>query len=433
MTARVDVAVLGAGPAGATVARRLAAAGAEVAIVTGRPPAAGIEGYSRRTRALLEAEGFADVVATLAGPVPRTGRWGEARAVAGEEWRADRAQSARRFAGALAGPRLLTVTGPATRIARAAGGFVVEAGERPVAARLVVDARGRRGPQARGPLLLAIGATHADGAAHATRIAPWRGGWCWIATRPGQSYVQLTVAARRGGRADDWFREAAADVDGLGRLLDAPRLGPRVARPAHARLGRPSPVAGLWRVGDAALALDPLSGQGVYEALRGAAVASAALLTVLEGGDATLAARFVADRRHETWRRTVATAAAFYAENAALGPFWRDAAAGYAALVEAEPATAPRVERRAVLVDGRIGERAVLVTPRHARGAWQVDGVPVAALWDLVRDAVPGPAALADAATRLDRPLPAVAAALRWLEASGALGARRGAIPSSGV
>ncbi|MBS0373603.1 MAG: FAD-dependent monooxygenase [Proteobacteria bacterium] len=432
MTLRVDVAVLGAGPAGATLARRLAAAGAEVAIVTGRTPAAGLEGYSRRTRALLEAEGLADLVASLEGPVPRTGRWGD-RSVRGEEWLAERAQSARVLAAALVGPRLCSVAGPATRIARAAHGFVVEAADRAIAARLVVDARGRRGPQARGPLLLAIGATHAGGGAAATRLAAWRGGWCWIATGPRRSYVQLTVAARRGGGADDWFREAAAEIDGLGALLEAPRLGPRSARPAHARLGRPSPVAGLWRVGDAALALDPLSGQGVYEALRGATVASAALLTVLEGGDAALAARFVADRQHETWRRTVATAAGFYAENAALGPFWRDAAASYAALIEAEPASGPRVERRAVLVDGRIGERAVLVTPRHARGAWQVEGVPLAALWDLWRDADHRPRSLADAAARLDRPLPAVATALRWLETSGALGAYRGAIPSSGV
>ncbi|MBS0395167.1 MAG: pilus assembly protein CpaE, partial [Proteobacteria bacterium] len=74
--AAVDVAVLGAGPAGTVVARRLAAAGASVAVVTGPEPGPAREGYSRRTRERLLEEGLGAAVATLAGPVPRAGTWG---------------------------------------------------------------------------------------------------------------------------------------------------------------------------------------------------------------------------------------------------------------------------------------------------------------------------------------------------------------------
>lgn len=432
MSRRVDVVVLGAGPAGAVVARRLAAEGAAVVVVPGALPAAAREGFSRRTRERLLEEGLDEVVATLDGPVARGGHWGVGRAVHGLEWLADRSRVAEALDAALARAQVARVTGPATRVARTAGGFAVECAGGRLEARLVVDARGRRGPQSRGPLLLALGRRFAHRSGRpSTRIEPWSQGWCWLADDGEQVFVQL-VGAARAGRPAHWF-EAAARVPGLGEILAAPAAGPLVARPAHARLGRASPDPGLWRVGDAALALDPLSGQGVYEALRGAAVVAAAVSTVLEGGDAALAARFVAERYREAWSRAVDSAARFYAENAALGRFWIDTAAAYAALAVPAAAAATRVEHRPVLEGGRIRERAVLVTAKVPRGVWHVAGVPLVALLDLVRDAAPALPVVRDAAQRLDRPPAAVESALRWLKASGALAAPHEAPISSGV
>jgi len=431
VTTHADVVVLGAGPAGAAVARRLAADGAVVAVVTGTPPAAAREGYSRRTRERLLEAGLDEAVAVLEGPVPRAGHWGDGRVVDGLEWLADRARVAPALEAALARAGVARIAGPAIRVARTAAGFVVESATARIAARLVVDARGRRGPQSRGPLLLAIGRTFAQASGRpSTRIMPWSQGWCWLADDGARVFVQLVGAARGGSRPVHWFESAAAEVPGLGPILAAPAAGALVARPAHARLGRASPEPGLWRVGDAALALDPLSGQGAYEALRGAAAVAAAVATVLEGGDEALAARFVAERYGEVWSSAVATAARFYAENAAQGAFWTETAAAYAALVPVLAAGAARIERRPVLENGRIRERAVLVTAAAPRGAWHVAGVPLVALLDLVRDARPATPAVLDVARRLDRPPAAVATALAWLKASGALAAPREASPS---
>ncbi len=434
MTVRADVVVLGAGPAGAVVARRLAAAGARVVVVQGATPAAAREGFSRRTRDRLLEEGLDEVVATLEGPVPRSGRWGNGRAVAGLEWLADRARVSRALDAALARAAIPRIAGPATRVGRGAGGFTVESAAGRHEAPLVVDARGRRGPQSRGPLLLALGRRYAHRSGRpATRIEAWPGGWCWLADDGEQVFVQLVGRARHGGAPGDWFAAAAARIEGLAPILAAAPAGPLVARPAHARLGRASPDPGLWRVGDAALALDPLSGQGVYEALRGAATVAAAVGSVLAGDDAGLAARFVAERYRETWSRAVAAAARFYGENATLGAFWSDTAAAYGRLCEPAGGGASRVEQRAVLEDGRIRERPVLVTARLPRGVWHVDGVPVVALLELVRGQPPAGPSVLDAAQRLDRPLAAVESALRWLRASGALAAPREAHLSSGV
>ncbi len=434
MTLHADVVVLGAGPAGAAVARQLAAAGATVLVVAGPRPAAAREGYSQRTLARLQAEGLDEVGATLIGPVARGGHWGAGRAVDGREWLADRARVAQALERALARGGVRCVGGPASRVARAATGYTVEFCGGRVEARLLVDARGRRGPQSRGPLLLALGRSHAHASGRpATRIACWSRGWCWLADDGEQVFVQLVGAARGADRPLDWFAAAAAEVPGLGAILAAAPASALVARPAHARLGRASRDPGIWRVGDAALALDPLSGQGVYEALRGATVVAAAARTVLEGGTAALAARFVAERYAEAWSKAVATAAGFYAENAALGAFWADTAAAYAALVPSPAPAEPRIERRPVLEDGRIRERAVLVTAAAPRGAWHVDGVPLVALLDLIRDAAPAAPVLLDAARSLDRPPAAVEKALHWLKASGALAVPRGASLSSGV
>ena len=54
-----DVLVLGAGPAGSALARRLASAGARVALI-GAASRPGIEGVSERSRALLLEEGLAE-------------------------------------------------------------------------------------------------------------------------------------------------------------------------------------------------------------------------------------------------------------------------------------------------------------------------------------------------------------------------------------
>jgi menaquinone-9 beta-reductase len=423
VTRRADVVVIGAGPAGTVVARRLAADGADVVVVRGAAPAAAREGYSRRSRERLLEEGLDEVVATLGGPVARGGCWGLGRTVHGLEWLADRARVAAALEVALARARVTRVAGPATRVARSGEGFTVEAAGGRLETRLVVDARGRRGPQSRGPLLLALGRRFACHTGRpATRIEPWPEGWCWLADDGRQVFVQLVGAARRG-RPAHWFGAAAARVAGLTEILAAPAAGPLIARPAHARLGRASPDLGLWRVGDAALALDPLSGQGVYEALRGAATVAAAVGTVLDGGDALLAARFVTERNEEAWARAVGSAAGFYAENAALGRFWTATATAYAGLTAPAAPGPTRIERRPVLEGGRIRERPVLVTAKVPRGAWHVAGVPLIALLELVRDAAPATPAVLDAAQRLDRPPAAVESALRWLRACGALAA----------
>lgn len=413
-----QVIVLGAGPAGCSVAARLARAGVSVLVLSGSTRA-GWEGLSERSVALLAADGVDVRQAGLAGPLPRGGSWVADREVAGAEWLCERSQLARAFQGAAieagASLRFETVAG----IDELATGWRVRTvGDRVLAAAQIVDARGRRGPARRGPLLLAYGQEFLGvaGVADGTRIHALARHWCWWAVHQGRCWVHV-VGDPRDGDCETWLRQAAAQVPDLARALSgAHPAGPVRARSAHARLALPADTR-VWRVGDAALALDPLSGQGVYEALRSAALLATAVGSVLNGGDEGLARRFVRERTTQAWERGVRTAAAFYEELANRGEFWRRTAGAYAAVVGNREPVAPGVQRRPVLDRDRIVEREVVVTAEHPRGAWQVAGVSLAALKRYFESSAG--ATVADAARVLGHPAANVAAAVNWLERAG--------------
>lgn len=426
MSVDVDVVVIGGGPAGSALARRLAVAGTAVTVVTGTP-AAGVEGLSRRTTDLLAEDGFDAALAALNGPVLRGGHWGDGRTVNGGEWLIDRRQLGAAMRAGVCAAGGTVVEQPVVHTARDAGGFrVLLRDGTTCSCRELVDARGRRGRARRGPALLAIGQRFeaVSGQGPGTRVLPFSSGWCWIATGDDGIWVQVAGAAR-AGRPVDWISRACAEIPELRALLGRTRAtGTLVARPSHVRLGAAATDPAVWRAGDAAVALDPLSGQGVYEALRGARVTAAALLSVLGGGDRSLARQFVAARTLRAWRRGVATAAVLYAENAATGSFWTDAARAYAKLsAEAEgvaPVTAtPAIERRPVFDAGAIVERDVVVTPTHPDGAWHVSGVALAPLVRYLRTAVRP--SVDSAAQAIASPPGDVATAIEWLARAGAM------------
>lgn len=418
-----DVLILGAGPAGSVVARRLAAAGVRVALV-GAASRSGWEGLSARSRALLADEGV-DACAGMRGPFARRGTWA-GRSVDGVEWLVERVALAEalranaRSAGADYRPESVTCverSGGHWRARLRMGGTL--------AAPLVIEARGRRGAERRGPLLLAVGQQFQlqPPGAPGTRIQPGTQiqatevGWCWWAVRDRALWVQV-VGRPRAGHPAGWLAAAAAQIPALAQVLDgAAPDGRPVARPAHARCGIADGDSTRWRVGDSAIALDPLSGQGVYEALRGARLVATAVQSVVEGGDARLAHRFVGERQEAAWASGVRAASGFYRENADRSAFWAETADAYERLMPDTVQVASGIERRPVLSGGRILERDVIVTAQYPRGVWHVAGVPLVSLKGYLESAEH--VTVAGAAAVLDRPQAAVAAAIHWLQQTG--------------
>ncbi len=416
-----DAVIIGAGPAGSAVASALASSGARVAVVAGRT-AAGVEGLSERSLVQLKYLGIDPAELGGIGAARRVGTWGaDARPVKGVEWLVDRSVLAEavRSRAELLGARYFP--GTVTRSARNAATWrhrLVDGTE--LEAPVVVEARGRRGPEVAGPRLVALGQRRRFAAAQAaagTAIRPFSGGWAWWAWRRDELWVQVVTLPRSGPIANR-VRQAGAELPDLADALSQTSpAGALLARPAHARLGVAEDRPGWWVTGDKAMALDPMSGQGVYEALVGAKVVATAVTGVAAGDDEALARQFVAERYRATFGRGVRAATGLYAENGSIGDFWRTVGRAYGKLCDVQDETAARVERRPVLDGGRIRAEDVVVTPRHPRGVWQVAGVSVAKLMGcLHRDAR---LSIESAALELDRPPGDIVQALRWLQEAG--------------
>ncbi|HEV7135256.1 MAG TPA: hypothetical protein VGN43_01360 [Steroidobacteraceae bacterium] len=440
MQSRADIAILGAGPAAVATGCGLRRLGHDCVLI-GAPRNTAVEGMSERTQSLLRQAGLVAAAATLRGPTERTGTWAGEPLPGGGECVVHRAElDAALLIDAVS-------SGMTVRKERALGyerhGSLwrvrTEHGE--LLCRVLVDARGRRAQRAmlRGPELIAVCQRfHYRHAGHSfTRIEAAPQGWCWLAVSRGIGWLQVTSSRKepslRRGLEQHIGRFIAAVPPMAAALADAAPLGAPLARAATATLSADPQMAGMLRVGDAALALDPLSGQGIYEALRGADITTAAAHTFLATGQWEPIEQFLAERARELWQRRNATAAVHYLRQAQSTPtlFWSQSAAHYQSIraPRGSAARVPRIERRPVLNGMRIEVRRVVVTPQCPRGVWQVEAVDLPELMDVMeaRNAPDAPDAkrgdVERAAGYLRRPPRAIAHALQWLHAQGLYGA----------
>ncbi len=383
-----DAVVFGSGPAGATAALGLARLGFSVAVIN-RPRTPTVEGLSARALAGFREAGFE--VTCASGPSPRLVNWAGQSSMRGQESlvRRDELDGHLLDVVRVNGPRQIDATVKSVRLENET--WHVETSRGCLRGRSVLDARGRRARRsdARGPLLVARSSTYRseEGAAPASAVAALEDGWCWFARDAGGrvSLQFVGAAACRLSRQDlaDRYRAGAAALPEFGRIDHAAASdGGCLARAAVARYSRPSQGVGFLRIGDAAVAMDPLSGNGIHEAVRSARVGVAAINSYLGGTQWSVVSRFVDEGARELWRRSVSVAAAFYRLQAEQGsrPFWDRTASAYeraarAAKIEYEGPG--RFEMRPVLDGQQIDIRRVWVSAEWPRGVWMVNGRPL--------------------------------------------------------
>jgi flavin-dependent dehydrogenase len=353
MAADASVCVLGGGPAGATVARRLAELGHAVVLVVrdGGPRHALGETFPVSALPLLASLGLTGAIdmATYGDERERLAFWGDREPVLqpGRAILLDRARFDRLLrAWAVDAGVCVMAAGASPRRDAPRGWLVPVAGRAPLRVPVLVDARGRRsgGGVRLGAPTVALVALW-DRGPEETRIEAGEDFWAWGGPAPhgrhgaacfvdparlagidsaGRSALYLALLARTR-----LFRHL-----GAGRLLGPPavheatsRILPRCAGPSHVV------------VGDAALATEPLSSQGVQAAIVSALQGAAAVNTLLRRPeDAALAQRFHRSCRLDAARRARRQAAAMHAAAwLRIGtPFWSARAPG--ALANAEEA-----------------------------------------------------------------------------------------------
>ncbi len=365
--ARFDMAIAGGGPAGAVAACLLARAGARVALVEGGRAPDRLEGLSPR---LMEILAGLNLPREGVGPAaPRKAAWGALPAAPNREHVVDRRafDAALRAAAADAGAHLV-----AGAVARAEAGRIRLADGREVEAGLVFEARGRRAPagprRLRGPATVAIaGWTGAAGEGGA--IEAKAEGWVWRAANVAGGWTQIVADAEeaKAGAAALWAR-----------LTDAPFPERPLIRAAEPRLLAPRLDPALPRLGDAAAAMDPLSGHGLFWAVS-SALAAQPLARALLDGEVALAARFHEARIAAAFFRQARIGRDFHRLSGFGGPFW----AARAAFPDDLPAHGagperPRLRRQVVVRDGRLAEALALVTARDPEGVAFFGAVEIA-------------------------------------------------------
>jgi flavin-dependent dehydrogenase len=357
----LDVAVVGGGPAGAVVAQTVARRGARAVVLERRAgPAWQIgETLPPAARPLLRRLGALDAF-EAAGHLPSYGNqsaWGSAHLAAtdfifnpnGHGWQLDRvrfeAQLARGVeesgghywygAGLVAGPRY--AGGRWELAVRGAGG------DRVLSVRCLVDATGRRAALARrlgarrGAVdsLACVYALALPGGARAdpdtrTLIEAAPDGWWYTAATPGgrRTVAWLSdpdLLRQQGPWTAEAFRSRVEATRHIHGALD--RCGyhftgpPRCTSARSARL-EPWSGPGWLAVGDAAMSLDPLSSQGLLNALSTGLRAGHALADWLAGRGEEL--RDYVAGLEETWAAYLRNRAAYYRAERRwpASPFW---------------------------------------------------------------------------------------------------------------
>ena len=296
---RYDVVVVGAGPAGSTAAYRLASAGASVLLLDrarfprDKPCGGGLTGRALRLLPFSVDPVVEDAVDRFEFRL-RYGARFERRSAAPIVWMTQR----RRLDALLAEHAVeagaefrdgARVTGVA-----ADGGVSVQIGRERVAASTLVGADGVNGVTARAlglagryrygvalegnaPYDVRAAARHRGRATVELAILP--GGYGWIFPKGDHANVGV------GG----WEEHGPRLRGALARLCAAHGFTPEALHDVRGyrlplrRRGDPAARARALVVGDAAGLVDPLSGDGIYEALLSAKLAAGAILDLLAG------------------------------------------------------------------------------------------------------------------------------------------------------
>lgn len=396
-----EVLIAGGGPAGAALAMLLHRVGRRVTLVGRARDYRAIEGISRRSLQALQSLGLARAAACAVGPLPRRVTWGGDARAPNAEWLLPRPAFDAALLEDLRVPGILMIEARIIgfendadrarlrladgRVLSAAWG--VEARGRAVARRHFLDTA----PWSTPAWILRGEAGDAIPASAALSLPG--GGWAWWSCLHSHQYLQLALpeATLRQSRRDPdaWLagRPELAELWGEGPIQH------HYQRPSL--LGRTCVREGrVWRLGDAAMAIDPLSGQGIFNALSSAHGLAPVLNSLLEGQPIASLERFHQRRQDAQYWRFARAGRDFYRQAASWdsitadpAPYWMERChwPDLQPLHMPEPWTRVRVGRGLAIVGTCLTEQTLVFTPDQPLGIQAVAGIPLAPLVEAMK------------------------------------------------
>ncbi|MBP0048303.1 tryptophan 7-halogenase [Marinobacterium sp. AK62] len=405
-----DILVLGGGPAGGAVAIGLARMGYAVTLVGEPRPFDAVEGASERAVQGMRAAGFHQALAEMATETPRQVTWNGETSAANTEFLIPRQPFDRALLRDIADQGVNVIEGRIHSCHEHEGIFramVASENEREqlVAAPFLVEARGRSAPAAGVPRVKGTATVsllqywQGPEAAPRTAVQSFADGWAWMAMRAdGRRYLQLTVDVASAQlppkqQLGEWCHQQLMQLEQAQPFIrDARPTGSVYARTSSPVLCQRSAGDNWIRVGDAAMAVDPLSGNGIFQALSSALQAPAVVNTLIQQPEkAALAQQFHEARVEGLFYRFARIGRDFYAQEQQWPerPFWK----GRCQWPDSQPmhqSVSPEqvvTAMRPVVENGLITQAQVVVTPDQPLGIWHLNGLPLAPLLDAVRQA----------------------------------------------
>jgi len=397
------IVIAGAGPAGAIAALGLARLNYQVTVITKPRGFDCCEGISERVVQAFVTQAAHHALQVIPTPSPRSVHWNGAHSMANTERLVSRQALDRALQKDMNDAGIGVIEGQLVSWRESSDNvdivFQTKADQQQtLSGDFFVDARGRSASakgQARlkGPETLSLLLKwQAAPGRQQSMAASLQDGWAWLARLDsGECYTQVTLSsADRQLPAKDHLEEFVLgqlrQVTGFEAFVADAHIGGAVtARSSTAILNCDPVTERSLRIGDAAMAVDPLSGNGIFQSLSTALSAPAVINTILNRpADKHVAQQFYRERVNHSFMRFARMGRDFYRleHQWPNSGFWQQRTQWPDTHPAHEPIAPDKItiERKAVIHGGFIEATEVVITPDQPLGIWHLDGVELAPL-----------------------------------------------------
>lgn len=396
-----EILILGGGPSGAAVALGLQKLGyQQITVVTEARPFKAMEGISERVVEGLRGAGFKHALDHLPEPSARFVTWNGDSNQANTERLIDRVAFDNALMVDLAMQGIHVIQGRVESVRSADFGHEVSVEScgqvMLLNADFLVEARGRAAPSAklkrmRGAETISL-LQYWQGAEQerCSAVESFENGWAWLAAdEKGRRYLQLTFDVANTelpekselvGFCNDKLRQLSQAAPFLENAEPTGELHARTSTPILCE----EAVGSNWiRVGDAAMSVDPLSGNGIFQTLSSSLQAPAVINTLIAKPEKRrLAQQFHQLRITELFYRFARIGRDFYMmeQQWPEHPFWeiRSVWPDLQPIHQVLDISKMKVCQRPVVSDGFIELVDVVTTADQPLGIWHLSGIALA-------------------------------------------------------
>lgn len=368
-----SIIVLGAGPAGVASAIGLKKLGYELILISKKRPFDALEGFSARTLEGLEKIGCENALKSIGQKVPRLVNWNNITSNKNFEFIVERKifdaallEDARKF-------DIQIVEGGAKIIDYSKS--IVEVNKKRYIGEFIVDARGRFAPRTTvnsskptNAFLLKYKQTTINSQ---TSLSTSKHGWLWQASdNQNNNYIQLTADTKYGKK----YLNEILKQNNQEHLLKTNQI---TTREASSYLSKNILTNNYIRIGDASCAVDPLSGNGVFQALSTALISPYIIHTLLYGEeeDKNAAKEFFTTRVEDIFYRYTRMGREFYSQEQQYeSEFWKERAIwpDNKDSHETNNLEEPYIEKKAILISPFIKSHEVVISNEAPMGIWRM-------------------------------------------------------------